>query len=161
MGRQWITRKGNCILKRGNSYRKNEEISGWTAPINTRKLNWYVSTITYVFLNQKRVFSHTFYSRLIEKDMCDCQNISVKLPCIYLCLSFRDLFIFLVSFLFLFLCLCYLYFGAFHFHVVSYWIMNNLNITDISREFIELTDTSRCVSRPFAFTSTCLSLCPI
>ena len=36
------------------------------------------------------------YSLLFDKDICDCQNISVKLPCIYVCLSSGDLFIFLV-----------------------------------------------------------------
>ena len=40
--------------ERGNSYRKIEEISGWKAHINTRKLNWNVSMITYIFLDQKR-----------------------------------------------------------------------------------------------------------
>ena len=34
---------------------KNEEISGQKAHTNTQKLNWNVSTITDVFLNQKRV----------------------------------------------------------------------------------------------------------
>ena len=34
---------------------KNEEISGWKAHINTRRPTWNVSTITEVFLNQKRV----------------------------------------------------------------------------------------------------------
>ena len=40
----WITQK--IGKERGNSYRKNEERSGWKAPTNTRKLNWNVSTIT-------------------------------------------------------------------------------------------------------------------
>ena len=43
--------------------------------------------------------SHVFtyiYSLLIEKDIYDCQNVSVKLPYVYVCLSSRDLFIFLV-----------------------------------------------------------------
>ena len=31
------------------------KISGWKAYINTRKLNWYVSTITGVFSDQKRL----------------------------------------------------------------------------------------------------------
>ena len=34
------------------------------------------------------------YSLLIEKDICDRQNVSVTLPRVYVCLSFRDLFIF-------------------------------------------------------------------
>ena len=49
--------------ERGNSYRKNEEISGWKARTHARththtqkrKLDWNVSMITDVFLNQKRV----------------------------------------------------------------------------------------------------------
>ena len=49
----WITQK------RGNS--KNEEVSRWKAQIHTWKLNWYVLTLTEVFLNQKRinVYEHT------------------------------------------------------------------------------------------------------
>ena len=47
-------------IKRGNSYRKNEEISRWEAKINIRKLNWYFSTLIEVFLNQITVCSHTF-----------------------------------------------------------------------------------------------------
>ena len=34
------------------------------------------------------------YSLMIEKDIYDCRNLSVKLPCVYVCLSSRDLFIF-------------------------------------------------------------------
>ena len=71
---------------------------------NTQKLNWEVLTITYVFMSEKRVnicehtvnvapslcaFAYT-YSLLIEKDICDCWNISVKLPCVYVFLSFRS-----------------------------------------------------------------------
>ena len=41
--------------ERGNSYQKNEEISRWKAHLNTWKLNWNVSMITYVFLDEKRV----------------------------------------------------------------------------------------------------------
>ena len=43
------------------------------------------------------------YTLLIEKDICDCRNISVKLPCVNMCISSRDLFIISESFLFLFL----------------------------------------------------------
>ena len=32
----------------------------------------------------------------IDKDICDCQNISIKLLCVYWCLSYGDLLIFLV-----------------------------------------------------------------
>jgi len=31
------------------------------------------------------------YSLLIEKDICDCQNVSVKLSCVYMCFLFEDL----------------------------------------------------------------------
>jgi len=38
------------------------------------------------------VFTYT-YSLLNERDICDCWNILVKLPCVYVCLSSGDLFI--------------------------------------------------------------------
>ena len=38
------------------------------------------------------VFIHIIL--LIEKDICDCRNVSVKLPCVHVCLSSGDLFIF-------------------------------------------------------------------
>jgi hypothetical protein len=42
---------------------------------------------------------------MINKDLCDCRNVSVKLPSIYVCLSSADLLIFQhefpLSFLFL------------------------------------------------------------
>ena len=77
------------------------------AHINTQKLNWNILMITDIFLNQKRVNvcehtvrscpHHVFgYILLIEKDICDCQNISIMLPYVYVCLSPGDLFIFLV-----------------------------------------------------------------
>ena len=37
------------------------------------------------------------YSLLIEKDICDSLNVSVKLPCVYMCLSSKDLFIYFFS----------------------------------------------------------------
>ena len=36
--------------------------------------------------------SHTITLFLIEKDICDCRNVSVKTPCVYLCLLSGDLF---------------------------------------------------------------------
>ena len=54
--------------------------------------------VTYPKVSHGTVFtmySHTF-TFLIEKDICDGQNISVKLPCVYVCLSSWGLFIFLV-----------------------------------------------------------------
>jgi hypothetical protein len=41
------------------------------------------------------VFTY-IYSLLIERDICDCQNISVKCPCVYVYVSSGDLFIYLV-----------------------------------------------------------------
>ena len=41
-------------------------------------------------------YVHVHFSLLIEKDICDYWNVSVKLPCVYLCLTSGDLFIFLV-----------------------------------------------------------------
>ena len=61
--------------------------------------NWYVSTFTEIFLNQKRmnVCEHTvkleftnIFSLLIQKDLCECRNESIKFPCVYLCLSSRE-----------------------------------------------------------------------
>ena len=45
-------------IKRVHSYWKNEDVSGWKAQINhknTQKLNWYILTITQVFVNQKKI----------------------------------------------------------------------------------------------------------
>jgi hypothetical protein len=51
---------------------------------------------------------------LIEKDICGCRNISIKFPCVCVCLFFGDLFNFLVKvFPFLSLILRYSYFGTF------------------------------------------------
>ena len=64
--------------------------------------------ITDIFLDQKRVnvceytwrhlhYLFTYiYSLLNEKDICDRQNVSIKLPCVCVCLSCRDLFLFSV-----------------------------------------------------------------
>ena len=41
--------------EKGNSYQENEEIYGWKSHIKIRKFNWYISTITDVFLDQKKV----------------------------------------------------------------------------------------------------------
>ena len=64
------------------------------------------------------------YSLLVERNPCECWNVSVKFPCtllVYLCLSSADLFIFFYkSSSLLFLFLCCLYFCTFPFHVVSF-----------------------------------------
>ena len=53
----------------------------------------YVPTMWYRLYH---VFTY-IYSLLIRKDICDHQNVSVKLPCVYVGLSSEDLFIFLVK----------------------------------------------------------------
>ena len=48
----------------------------------TRELDWNVLTLAEVFLNQKRInVCHTFILFWLKKDLCECQNISVKFPC--------------------------------------------------------------------------------
>ena len=46
------------------------------------------------------------YPLVIDKDICDCWNISVKLPCVYVCHSSGYLFIFSVRFASLFSYFC-------------------------------------------------------
>ena len=41
---------------------------------------------------------HTFHSLVIEKDICDHRNVSFKLMCVCVCLSFGDLLILMVNF---------------------------------------------------------------
>ena len=98
--------KSGSIVFSMSFSRENEEISGWKAHINKRKGNWYISMITDVILNQKRVNVKTWhcfypmftyiYFLLIEKDISDRWNISIKLPCVCVHLSSGDLFIFSV-----------------------------------------------------------------
>ena len=89
-GKYQSTDNTNNSKRKGKLLQKNEEISGRKAHTNTWKLNWNVLRITDVFLDQKRVN----VSFLIEKDICDCQNISIKLLCVCVCLSSGDLLIF-------------------------------------------------------------------
>ena len=81
---------------------KNEDISGWKAHENTRKLKRYISTITvhkclWTHGNDDSIFYCDFtniFFLLIEKDICDCQDVSVKFLCVYVCLLSKYLFIF-------------------------------------------------------------------
>ena len=66
-----VTKK--IVKERRISYWNNEEISGRKTHTNTWKLNWSVLIIIDVFLDRE-----------------------IKLPCVYVCLLSRDLFIFLV-----------------------------------------------------------------
>ena len=110
-----IWRKKKKEEKKDETDWKNEEISGWKAHTNTWKLTWNVLMITDAFLNQKRVNAYIYiYSLLIEKDICDHWNVSVKLPCVCVCLSSRDFFIFSVRFSpFCSYFWCYLHFSTF------------------------------------------------
>jgi len=102
------------------------------------------------------------YSLLIEKDICDCWNVSLCL-----CVPFiqRYLYVFGKSFLFIFLFLCYPYFGTFPFHVISNFktvvlcycckqlnsVMWNFKINSVSRgnNFVIMFDISLyCFSAP-------------
>jgi len=99
---------------------------------HTQMLEWNISTITAVFLDQKRVnvcehtakiatwewchFYHVFtyiYFLLIEKDSCDRWKVSIKLPHVCVCLMSRK------SFLFPFLFFVLFVLWYFPFHVVS------------------------------------------
>ena len=62
------------------------------AYINTRKPNWYVSSITDVFLDQSKFIGTR--STNGATGICDCQNLSVKLIRINVCFSSEYLFIF-------------------------------------------------------------------
>ena len=100
---------------------KNGEISRWKAQINqqsTWKLNSYVCEHTYI------------YSLLVEKDLCEFWNISVKFLCallVYLCLSLGDLSILLVRFPFL-----YSHFCAIGNLALSLW--SSLKLTSVSEK---------------------------
>ena len=69
-----------------------------------RKLNWNVSAIKYIFLDQKRITicEHTpslpcVHIPLLssdQKELCEGRNVSINLPCVYACLSSGDLFFF-------------------------------------------------------------------
>ena len=107
-------RKNNIVNKIENRNRKKKLMPKiWRdlqmkGTISTQKLNWYVSTITHVFLNQKKVniCEHTVKMASLEKDICDCRNVSVKLPWFYLCLWSEDRFILLarVSYFYSYFC---------------------------------------------------------
>ena len=101
--------------------------SRWEAQISKRKFNWHFSTS--LQSTQIHLISSDW-----EKDLCECQNISIQFPCIYLCLSSRDLFIFFSkSFPFSYIFLCYTFFGAFHFHMI-FNIMQNLHLLEYLAE---------------------------
>ena len=83
---------------------------------------------SFIIRREYRVFTY-IYSLLIMKDLCECQNLSVKLLCVF---AFHlEIFSFFgKSFLLLFLFLCYPYFGAFSFNLIkdifwSCWKIHN------------------------------------
>ena len=71
-------------------------------------------TLKEVFLT---VFTY-IYTLLIEKDLRECRNVSVKTLCVYFFVPFiwRPLNVFVKSFSLLFLFFCYPYFSTFPFH---------------------------------------------
>ena len=71
--------------KKGKLLPKNEKISRQKAYTNLWKLNWNISTIKDVLSS---LCVHIIYSLLIKKDVCDRQNISIKLPCVCVCVPF-------------------------------------------------------------------------
>ena len=72
------------------------------------------------------------HSLLIEKDICDCQNFSVKLPCVCMCLLSGDLFIFWVRDSSFFSCfLFYPYFGTF----LSMWFHICFYVSNVFRQW--------------------------
>ena len=128
-----------------NSYLKNEGISEWKTRINTRKLNWHVSTITYVFINQKRislcelterwrhmkvsitwrhlsVHSHRFILYWLGKASVIVKMCQLSFR-VFTC-AFHPEFssFFGKSFLFLPLFFCHPYLGTFPFHVEKFYI---------------------------------------
>ena len=72
-------------------------------------------------------------SLLIDEDLCEIRNVSIKLPCallVHLCLSSGDLFVFSVRFSYFYSYFCYLYFGTFLFYVFSFLEENYLSNAD-------------------------------
>ena len=76
-----------------------------------------VSFVKFIFMVPSLSVFTYIYSHLIEKDSCDCRKISVKLSCVYVCISSRDLFIFSirVSSFFSYSYLHFLWFTWLHF----------------------------------------------
>ena len=69
------------------------------------------------------VFTY-IYSLLKEKEVCDHRNVTIKLPCVCVCLSPRDIFIFSVivsSFFSYFLCHFYICITYFYICLYSGW----------------------------------------
>ena len=76
------------------------------------------------------VFTY-IYSLLVEKDICDCRHISIKLPFVCVCLSSRDLFIFSlrVSSFFSY-CLCFLKVMLYILNFLACFLLHASNITN-------------------------------
>ena len=72
--------------ERGNSYWKNEKISGQKAHTNTRMTNWNVSIITDVFLNQKTVNVCEHMAKTAPRE----SHMAPSLPCVHIHLPSSD-----------------------------------------------------------------------
>ena len=145
-----MKRKFNLKIgkERENTCRKNKEISGWKPQIKHTEAS-LKHIDDHICLSRseesKRMLTHgkdgivrwrrlyhvfTYISSLmIDKDICDRRNVSIKLPCVCVCFSSGDLFIFIgKSFLF-FPYFCYTYFGTFlskKMNLYRQWIKHNV-----------------------------------
>ena len=79
-----------CILLINKGFHK-AEISYLSCAVLVRYLYSFSGDFTWCFL-----YCVFIYSLLIKKGLCECQNVSVKFPCVYLCLLSGYLFIFFV-----------------------------------------------------------------
>ena len=75
--------------------------------INFSKNIFYIYNLP-IKWHQFLMCSH-IYNLLIERDICDCRNVSIKFPCIYLWLSSRDLLVFSVRVSFFYSCFCIIF----------------------------------------------------
>ena len=85
------------------------------------------------------------YSLLVEKNICDHQNVLIKLLCVCVCLLSGDLFIFSVrDFSFFSYFLCYQYF---HFHVDTLYHLKCVH--NISRDLSPVCKCYPCVTHKY------------
>ena len=136
MGKYPSTANRKIGIKRRNSYKKMIK----SLDVRHTEANWYISTITDVFLHQKRVnickhtvkmphahgaiftvCSHTFTLFRLRKTSVIVKT--YQLPCVYWCLLSRDLFIFSVRV------------SSFHFYFcnIQKWLNKNFSLYTNSR----------------------------
>ena len=90
-----------------------------------RPLHFFHKRYQFLFLSHDAIFQ-CVHIHLSSSNLWLSKH-SIKLLCVYLCLSFRDIFISSISFLFLFIPIfCYPYFSTFIFHLNSikgFWVV--------------------------------------